>query len=377
AKYAFKAHYVAPDTDNEWSLSAPSGFAPQPGLAVAGLDALLSASAQVGVRVLLTGEVADSAVRGSPLVFDSLVRRGRMLEAARRLRRYLGESDERVRTVLALYLVAPLLPLSLQRVLMGASAERYVRKNAWRLLPDWISESLDGELRGRHREVLLHREQRRRFSNPTLHWEHQALYPAEQAPLPGGWPVEFRRPFADPRLHAFLLAIPPEEKFKPHPTVAGSYAGGKHLLREAMREILPEPIRSKTAITAFNFAVSQEIDRHWPRYVQAFGPHAHPRVAERGYVDHGRFWKRLQSFREGGTAAKRADARLVMYVIGLEQWLHGLELPRSVAVNVATRWKAPGSSIRAEARVPGISKLSVGEEQPAAPRPLLRVEVNV
>jgi asparagine synthase (glutamine-hydrolysing) len=246
-------------------------------------------------------------------------------------------------------------------------ADRYVRKNAWRLLPEWVAEPVDGELRQRHHELLVGREKARQYSNPTRHWEHLALYPAEEAPLPVGWPIEMRRPFADTRLHAFLLGVPPELKFVPHPEVAGSYAGGKWLVREAMRGILPEPIRSKTGITIFNSAISQQIDRHWPNYLETFGPGAQPRVAERGYVDRERFWARLQSFREGGPAAMRRDTRLVMYVIGLEHWLRGLELPRSTAVNVATRWEAPVTSTTRYAAV---------AEQTAVPQSWLQLEVR-
>jgi asparagine synthase (glutamine-hydrolysing) len=163
-----------------------------------------------------------------------------------------------------------------------------------------------------------------------------------------GWPIELRRPFADPRIHAFLLAVPPELKFWPHPDAGGSYAGGKRLLREALRGILPESIRRKTAITTFNSAVSQEIDRHWERYVELFGPGSSSRVAERGYVNSYKFWSRLEAFKEGGDAAMRRDARLLMSVIGLEQWLRGLELPRAEAVRVSTTWKS-GTKTIAEA----------------------------
>lgn len=376
-KYGFSAHLVTPDADNEWSLATPRGFCPRPGLAVAGLDALFSASVDAGVRVLLTGEIADACVRGSALVFDSLIRHGRLLEAARQMKRYLQESDESARSVLALYLMAPLLTLPLQRLVMTAFADRYARKNSWRLLPEWIGAPVDETLRTRHRDLLIAREKARRFSNPTLHWEHLALYPAEEAPLSLGWPIEIRRPFADPRLHAFLLAVPPELKFVPHLEVAGSYAGGKRLLREAMRGILPEPIRGKTGITAFNSAISEQIDRHWSRYVETFGPGVHPRVAERGYVDGDRFWARLQAFREGGAAAMRRDARLLMYVVGLEQWLRALELPRSAAVKVATPWKGRVANIRAEAREPGSpTRPTAAEEQVADCQFQLQLEVK-
>jgi asparagine synthase (glutamine-hydrolysing) len=224
--------------------------------------------------------------------------------------------------------------------------------------------------------LLLGRERARWFSNPTLHWEHLALYPAEEPPLALGWPVEIRRPFADPRLHAFLLAVPPEFKCIPHPEVAGSYAGGKQLLRESLRGILPEPIRTKTAINGFNSAVSQQIDRNWTQYVETFGPTARPRVAERGYVDRDRFWARLQSLREGGSAAVRRDTRLVLYVIGLEQWLRGLELPRSAATNVVTGWRTPATSAPTQVWMPESAKPAAVVEQSVASFPLLQ-EVNV
>jgi asparagine synthase (glutamine-hydrolysing) len=191
--------------------------------------------------------------------------------------------------------------------------------------------ALRGELGERHLALCLAAERGRRFGSPAREAEYRLLYPPEVARHPAPWPVEIWRPFADRRLHEFMLAIPPEQKFEPHPATDDFYAGSKQVVRRAMRGILPESIRTRTSKTVFRGVFEDEVASHWTTYASAFGPSAKPEVARRGYVEPRLFWQRLQELRDGRSGA---DLIYVMQIVGLESWLRTFALPRPQRVMV-------------------------------------------
>jgi len=130
----------------------------------------------------------------------------------------------------------------------------------------------------------------------------------------------------------FLLAIPPEQKFAPHPESDALYAGSKSLVRRAMRGIVPESIVGRTTKTRFRAVFQNEIARTWPVYEAAFGPDSRPKIAERGYIDREAFWSRLQQMREG--AMGPLELAYVKQIVWLETWLWGLRQPRPDLVTV-------------------------------------------
>jgi asparagine synthase (glutamine-hydrolysing) len=332
AKYGFAAHFLPAEDAATWLQLEPRGFQESPNAILHVQQAAYAAATRAGVRVLLTGTLGDSSVGGSPLVFDTLLRGGRLRELARRLRSYHRTSDESLPTTIALHCATPLLPLAVQRRLMTAYLRRsYQRARAY-LLPSWIPEPLRQELSQRHLDAVLAEERARRFANPTRHFEFGLLYPPEKAWQPVGWPLELWQPFADRRLHAFLLAIPPEEKFAPPADSDEYYAASKTLVRRAMRGIVPDSILDRTSKTVFASVFEADLRRRWPTYVAAFGPGARPQVAARGYVDQQRFWKRLQMLRDG---ERFSDFGYVMRVVGLETWLRGVGAPRPRASTVS------------------------------------------
>ena len=146
-----------------------------------------------------------------------------------------------------------------------------------------------------------------------------------------GWPVTNVRPFADRRLHEFLLAIPPEVKFRPHPSSDEHYAAGKRVLREGLRGILPESIRTRLNPTHFAALFNEEVQREWAAYEKAFGPTGHSEVVRRGYVDGRLFWKRLNDLRFGFWGW---DFLYIHRIMWLETWLRSLALPRHQIVTV-------------------------------------------
>jgi hypothetical protein len=296
---------------------------------------LFDAAQQAGTRVVLTGELADSYLRGSPIVFDSLLRQGKLGALPGYLTAYRSAAQDSLAKTLALYGAAPFLPLGLQKWAMSKYIVRNEQLERWRAIPDWIPAGLRERLLDDNQDLALAAEGRREFANETQHIQAQLLDPPETPTIAWGWPVEIWRPFADQRLMEFALAIPPEHLFEPVANDPRSYYGGsKQLLRRAMRGTLPESIRTRTKPTQFSATVGRELERHWSRHEAVFGPSGRSEVAERGYIDQARFWARLQHYRAGRHGA---DFRYLNYVIGLETWLRGVQAPRAVATRVSTR----------------------------------------
>jgi asparagine synthase (glutamine-hydrolysing) len=178
-----------------------------------------------------------------------------------------------------------------------------------------------------------------RFKSLSRQLELNQLYPPEAARSAIGWPLEIRRPYADRRLHEFLLAIPPEQKFTPHPESDEFYAGSKQMLRRGLKGILPESIRTRIQPTHFGAVFADEVKERWGLYESVFHPSMESEIAERGYIDRNTFWSRLQTLRD--TDEYGSDFIYLIRMVALETWLRTFHLPRSQQINVPTRWGDP------------------------------------
>ena len=193
----------------------------------------LAADAQV--KVLLDGQGADELLAGYHTFFAphfaALLTSGRWgallqeMRAAKRLHRIglLGATQ---------YLSDALLPDSLRQPLRkfgGKSSSS----------PDWFdkerfaSDDRDPALAGRYRTTSVNQMARVLLLDTSvpklLHW-------ADRCSMANS--VESRLPFLDFRLVEFLMGLPPAAKLWKGTT--------KQVLREAMRGMLPEPIRTRT-----------------------------------------------------------------------------------------------------------------------------------
>jgi len=284
----------------------------------------------------LTGDIADNSVRGSRLVLDSLLRHGNLRRFWQDLVLYLRLSSDGLRRILPLYCLLPLLPTGLQKQFTVPWMRRVLEGARPNLLPGWMPEPLRAELAQRHIDLSLERERGRRFANWTRAIEYRALYPAEIPRNPVGWPLDVLRPYADRRLHEYLLAIPPEVKFAPHPETNNDYAAQKQIVRRAMKGIQPESVRNKLIPTHYGSVFADEVKKRWRLYEDVFGPSGRSEVAARGYIDQGRFWKRLEELRAGDGYGK--DFIYVTRIAALETWLRSFTLPRPARVTVPPFW---------------------------------------
>ncbi len=339
AKYGFQANYLPHAAHIGWLRPEPSSFQPSPTTRISEVHAVYAAAHQAGVRVLLTGDMADAAVRGGWLVFDSLLCHGRLRDFWRYLRAYrrVGEGEP-WRKTLGLYCLLPLLPISAQKPILLPRIRRDLESVRHLLLPGWMPETLRAELAYRHIQLTLREHAGRRFRNWMREIEYRQLYPPEIARNPVGWPLEICRPYADRRLHEFLLAIPPEEKFDPPPDTDSYYAAQKQIVRRAMRGIQPESVRTRSTPTHFGSVFSDEVKRRWPLYESIFGPWGRSEIGARGYVDAGKFWERLQQLRTD--EGYDSDFMYITRMALLETWLRATRQPRPQLVTVPAFWGA-------------------------------------
>lgn len=331
AKYGFAARFVPPAEFAGRLQPEPHGFieAPPSGPTTA-VRRICAAAAALGVRVLLTGEVADSVIGGTPLVLDQLVRRGQPREFGAYWRACRRLSPDSPKRLAAFALAAPLLPLRLQRSLSIAFCRRLAARTSDTLLPSWIPQPLRIDLERRSMAMNLDTERARQFSNPVRHEMQNALWPPETVLNATPWPIEVARPFADRRLHEFMLAIPPELDFDAR--AEGSlYAGQKQVLRWAMRGVLPESVRTRTVKTLFDDARTSEVAQQWAVLHAMFGPGARPRIAERGYVERDGFWEELQLLHDAPYSKLHNYA---LQLCGVESLLLAIDAPRPASVRL-------------------------------------------
>jgi asparagine synthase (glutamine-hydrolysing) len=355
AKYGFPAQFFRPQGEFfGWLRLAPDGFQPSPLARTSESDLLFQSAARAGVRVLLTGDVADACVRGSWWVFDSLLRQGRFRDFRRYLRRFRRTFPDSTLSGMATQMcLLPLLPTAIQGFAARRTIRRYFDDGPESRLPGWMPLELGKDVTRRYREQALEEVGRKRFASPGREQEYRQLSPPEVPRRADGWPVELRRPYADRRLQEFLLAVPQEQKFEPHPHSNELYAASKQIVRRGLHGILPEVIRDRTAPTHFASAFDDELSRHWHVYEEAFGPGATSRVAERGYVDPAAFWDRLTRMRAG---ERGEDLIFVMRMAALETWLRALELPRPrLTTPYHGQGSAPAATIAPRDRTVGLS----------------------
>jgi asparagine synthase (glutamine-hydrolysing) len=346
-EYGFDAQYIPSREAGGYLVTAQSGFVESPNMGSRDLrDGICDLAAQEGVRVLLSGEQADNCVGGARAVFDSLLRKGNLRLFRKHFQAYRRVTQEPLLSTLAFGCVIPLLPLSLERRIHRAYIRRKYAQEQRLWLPSWMPESLRMDLSRRQLALWTQLEDGRVFGNPARHQEYNLITPPEIARHPAPWPIEIWRPFADRRLHEFLLAIPPEQKFEPHPETDDFYAGSKQVVRRAMRGIVPEGVRTRTYKTVFDDQFRHQLRVHWGMYRDAFGPGSCSEVDEHGFVDRDLFWARLSMYHDGHSGA---DQPYILHILGLENWLRSLRQPRSQLITVplgaATQYSHANDSI--------------------------------
>jgi asparagine synthase (glutamine-hydrolysing) len=181
-----------------------------------------------GGDVLLTGQGPDEYLRGTMFFFADWIARGQLGPAVREMARWAAIGRVSFWELAYRNAVTPLLPGVLRRWL-GPEVTR---------LPPWIHPRMARryELRDRAYEFALY-EGRLGEKYRTSMVKGVAAVRRTIGHLILDDKLDVRHPFLDRRLVEFSLRLPPEMTAQPY--------AGKWVLREAMRDIVPEAVRTR------------------------------------------------------------------------------------------------------------------------------------
>ena len=252
---------------------------------------------EAGGRVLLTGFGSDHYLLGSMFFFADWIARGRILEAA-------GEMLHRAALARASFwelayqnAVFPLLPRSVQRTLMPQArvpswiAPAAVRKYGLEQTAD--ADAYSGRLGHKYRGYLIENIR----SIPVGLGRHSVL---EEE-------LDVRHPFLYRPLVEFGLRLPPEMVVRPH--------ARKWILRESMRGILPETVRTRVGKGGNTGCTVRSLIQQRP---QLDGMLTDSLLAELGCID-------VKKLRAAYDVACRTEAEHLIYTVAwtlaVETWL--------------------------------------------------------
>ena len=164
----------------------PTTFLSSPNLGVQ--DTKLALFEQIeadGVRVVLTGDVADACVIGSAFVFDSLLKQGKFREFWRRFQAYNQASTDSRSRILVLVVLLRSGPMALQKRVMQRYLRRNYERGRARLVPLYLEHSLREAVTDRQITQALGAERARRFSSPSQEREYRSSIRPRHRPRRG------------------------------------------------------------------------------------------------------------------------------------------------------------------------------------------------
>jgi asparagine synthase (glutamine-hydrolysing) len=253
---------------------------------------------QAGARVLLSGQGSDHYLAGNWSYVSDLLAAGRVGTGLRELTRLSVAARQSFWTGLGRYAVHPFLPTPLRL--------RTARRDE--ALPAWITPAFARRTdMGQRLPALRRLAVKRRGSR----FAHEIA--TEVATLAGflerepfGDGVEVRYPFLYRPLVEHALRLPPEMRIR--------NGVGKHVLREAMRGILPEPVRTRRGKGGIDARILWAFNREAPRLRALLRD---PLVAERGWVNAGA----LRAAVEAARCGEVRNLPFLLCTLSLETWL--------------------------------------------------------
>jgi asparagine synthase (glutamine-hydrolysing) len=273
----------------------------------AGNFAISRLAASNGCRVMLTGVWGNAFLEGSTAHLADALRGGRLVEAIRSARSdcaVLHDTD----LVSALFNggVRPLVPARIR----GALSPLLRRA----IVPKFVPAAFAGRVGLRDRLRVPQWvpryptfAQRGVYGSALSAWNVHAGEITERGAAMFG--IEERHPFADRRLVEFCLALPEEQRWR------GTTL--KVVLREAMRGLLPESVRTKSEQPDLSFL-------HMEALAAAGGERVFEklRIAEQGWVDPG---LARSMYKSAVTLLAAGDPRYAE-LVGPLWTIHGLDL---------------------------------------------------
>jgi asparagine synthase (glutamine-hydrolysing) len=260
--------------------------------------AMVSMVRRAGGRVLLSGQGPDHYLAGNLGFVADFLAAGRVREALGELVRFSVAARQSFWTGLGRYAVDPFLPTWL----------KLRRARTHEQLPEWLDPGFVRRLEVARRLPLVRRLAAPRGGSFFAHQVAAELEGLsgflERGPFEEG--IEMRYPFLHRPLVEHSLRLPPGLRIRP--------GGGKHVLREAMRGILPEEVRTRRGKGGIDARLLWALGRERPRLDALLRD---PEIARRG-------WVRADALRAATERARRGEVASLPFLLcslALETWL--------------------------------------------------------
>jgi asparagine synthase (glutamine-hydrolysing) len=259
---------------------------------------MVAAVRRAGGRVLLSGQGPDHYLSGNRGYITDLVAAGHLRTAMRELVRHAVADRQSFWTGLGRHAIQPFLPTSL----------RLRRARPHEQLPAWLDAAFVRRLDIARRLPLERRLAATRGKSLFAHQVESELDGLsgmlERGPFQEG--IEMRYPFLHRPLVEHSLRLAPRMRVRP--------GAGKHVLREAMRGILPEEIRARRGKGGIDARLLWALHRERARLDHLLRD---PEIARRG-------WVRAEALRAATERARQGEVASLPFLLcslSLETWL--------------------------------------------------------
>lgn len=235
---------------------------------------LHAAAAELGCDTLLTGCGADPIADANLFHLHRLARTGQLRQMTAQARAWAAGSERGLRDIVRAYVVQPAFPLTTERVTALRGGGTVLGGLGTFNRPGWLRSEFARAHGYRDAGIA---ESRFMFGRKP----EQSLYDAANyvaAPDLLSWQRARRdgfflsHPFLDPEVIATMSRLPAAATFRP--------GRPKAVLREAMADLLPAPIRGRAVKVPFNDLYSRGLRRHGDELIALCRSARHPLIAE-------------------------------------------------------------------------------------------------
>ncbi|WP_413253202.1 asparagine synthase-related protein [Streptomyces caniferus] len=235
---------------------------------------LHAAAAELGCDTLLTGCGADPVVDANPYHLHRLARTGRLRQMTEQARAWAAGSERGLRDIVHAYVVRPAFPLAAERITALRRGGTVLGGLGTFNRPGWLRPGFARAHGYRDAGIA---ESRFVYGRKP----EQSLYAAANyvaAPDPLSWQRARRdgfflsHPFLDPEVVALMSRLPAAAAFRP--------GRPKAVLREAMADLLPAPIRGRALKVPFNDLYARGLRTHGDALIALCRSARHPLIAE-------------------------------------------------------------------------------------------------
>jgi asparagine synthase (glutamine-hydrolysing) len=308
AQYGLRTNYIL--ADECWPLADyPGCFVghdePCPAVQYLLWDTALDAVRATGCRIVLTGYGGDDVCIESRLAYFNHLRQFRLIRFGSDVWYYwkLRRALPRLYLKTSMFSVLP------------EAVRRRLRPNAWGLTPAWLDPGLARRLNPRHRQSaglgLRHTRIARAQGLTSLTGPEVQAWLAFLDQVVNLHSLEGRHPFFDARVVELMFSIPLELFFNP----AGEK---KPLLRQAVRQVLPEQVRAARPRVRADPLVYRGLRERGAETVRRL--FSDPALARLGFINAEEFRQAYDRFQRG----ELVDSWVIWYSLAAEIWVNRL-----------------------------------------------------